>query len=882
MARGYRRKRSYTTPQRILVHLATSPFPPQSASVADFTQEGIGASTHSARTTVTKWLSRLREQGFLEASREHVPGHRVRKTVYRLTPAGWERARSLRAQLEADVVRVETPENGGVLIRVADVPRLFPTLVGLTSAVSLVREGRLDLARRPRPVDPASLLWGDGLRTVDRVFGRSAEIRTLDEWADSRSSALTVVGEGGIGKSTLVAAWVLRRRPRPYVFWLEAEGSMSPRSVLVDIARFLERLGRRGLVAHLAEGGRIEPQTAIRILAADLAGLPALFVFDNVHKAGAATRRLLLGPLLQGLEGLPAKVVAISREPESASTPWGRGSRRPAIGSLRVGGLDVDASMSFVRSKGLAADDATVRRIALSARGHPLLLGLAAQGGAAVSGDLRRYVDREVWRTLSEGERAVLEAAAVFRRAARVAALRGFPGVTESALAGLERKGLLRPTLTEGVVLHDEILDSVRRRMGQAERREAHLQAARYFRARLDAAERTEAIHHLVRAKAFTEAADMLESEGPGLVDPLHADALASILDEVDPQEVEGRVASRLAETHGDCLRVAGRLPEAEARYRLAVEASERGRQLERIPRLLRKIGAIARITNRYEKAAGLLAEARASLAVRPDRAELAEVLTETALVDRGLGRSEDAARVLDEAVGLATEASDPGSLARTLLTLASFSVARGEPARGLSEKLEALRIAEHAGDLTEATRACTSIGATLWELRRPEEALAYHEKALALATLVGNLRLIACASFHRAATLLDLGRPSDAREPLRRGRELFEILGERDALAALEVSEGHLANAEGRWSAAVRHWRRALQALHAAGTPLDVLHAAREIGDRYRDHGDSASARTHYAEALRIARDLGDRPVAEELERLLAAADGGSAPRSL
>ena len=876
MARGYRRKRSYTTSQRILVHLSSSPFPPRASSIAARTQEGIGLATHSARTTVTKWLNRLLRQGLLVATREHVPGHRVRKTVYGLGPEGWERARTLRSRLEKDVVEVVAPIMGAVLMRVADVPRYFPDLADLPAAVSLVREGRLDLAARAGAAEPlASLLWGNGFRAADRVFGRARELKALDDWAASKASALAVVGTAGIGKSTLVASWVLRHRPRAHVFWLQPEGSMAPRSVLVDVAAFLERLGRRGLVMHLADGGTVDSPATMRILAEELKGLPALFVFDNVHKAHPATRRLLLGPFLEGFDGHPAKLVMIAREVPGASDRLGP-ARRTDLRTLRIGGLDLDASMALLRSKGLSADDATIQRIAASAHGHPLLLALAAQGGAVVSGEIRPYLDREVWRTLSTGERAVLGAAAVFRRAAPIAALRAFPGVTESALAGLDRKDLLRPTLTECVVLHDEILDYVRRRLTEAERTDANLQAARYFRGRLEACERIEAVHHLLEAKAYPEAASMLDSEAASLVDSLNADALASVLGEVDVDGIDPSVAAVLAEAHGDSLTVAGQLVPAEGRYRLALEAAERAGRGERIPRILRKLAAIARTRNEYETAAGLLSKARAALDVVPDRAELAEVLKETALVEKALGRLAEAAAHLNEAIDLATEASDPGALARSLLVLGSFSGSRGDPALALRQKLEALRIAERGGNLTESARACISVGTTLWDLHRIEEALSYHDRGLQLATLVGNLRLIAYASFNRAASLLDLRRPEESREPLARARRLFEILGERDALGVLEVSEGHLASLDGRWSVAVRHWARALDTLREVGTPLDRLHASREIGRYHWEHGDRAGALAHYTEAMQVARTLGNEAAAKELEVLLKESERG------
>lgn len=871
MARGYRRKRSYATRNRILVHLSQPGFPPPLANLHAFTQEGIGEATFSARTTVTKWLGRLERQGFVAGERRHVPGHRVRKIVYHLGEAGWPEARRIRRRLETDVVEVRPPGTAPVPMRVAHVPRFFPNLVDLTAAVSLVREGRLDLTGRSvTQVGSSSLLWGDALRTVDRLFGRAEELRTLDAWAGSPVPALAVVGPGGIGKSALVASWVMRRRPRAHAYWIDLDEGITPGFLLADIAAFLERVGRRSLSMHLAEQGAADVRFAARILSVELRGLSALFVFDNFQKAPSGTRRLLAGPFLEKAQGSPTKVVFVDRSlPEVVR--WGRG-RVPGMHVLRVGGLDLEASMALLRAKGLAADDETTAHIAESTRGHPLSLALAAQGGTAVRGEVQRYLDREVWRTLSEGERAALQAASVFRSSAPVAALRTFPGVTESALAGLHRKDLLQPTITECVVLHDLFRESVLGKLTENDRRRTHAHAARYFLRRLEAYERLEGLHHLIRAGQFSEAAEILESEASELLDSLCADGLAAVLSEFDPLNAEPTAASVLMEVHGDSLRIAGQLGSAEDRYRRATEFAERLGRLDRIPRLLRKIATMARTRNDSDRALGFLREARQRLESHPDDAELAEVLKETALLEEARGRFDEALALLNRAVDLATHVADPAPLARSLLVLGSIETGRGMPELGLQHKLEALRIAERAGNITEAARACISIGTSMWSMDRLEEALAYHERGLQLATLVGNLRLVAYAHLNRAAALIDLGRPDEVGDSLSEGRRIFELLEERDALAMLEISEGQLASLQGRWDDATRIWAGALETLRRVGSPGDLSNVLREIGRYYAAHGSTRQAHTLLREALEIARGLGNESLAREIEALLGA----------
>jgi len=207
VARGYRRKRFYSTANRILAHLsATASHEP--ASLSGLTQEGIAAATHSGRTTATKWLARMESSGLVVGERAHVPGHRVRKTVYRLSHEGWVQAMKLRSRLHSDIVEVLAPGLDPTPMRVAEIPEIFPAYVNMTAAVSLVRRGRLDFTKLHGigSGGVAPLLWGDTLRRLGRVFGRTEEFIELDSWAVSPSSLLIVTGIAGIGKSSLVAS----------------------------------------------------------------------------------------------------------------------------------------------------------------------------------------------------------------------------------------------------------------------------------------------------------------------------------------------------------------------------------------------------------------------------------------------------------------------------------------------------------------------------------------------------------------------------------------------------------------------------------------------------------------------------------------------------
>jgi len=873
VVRNYRRKRYYSTLQRILVQLSSDGgF--QRDRLAMLTQEGIASAILSGRSTVTKCLDRLERSGWIVGERARVPGHRVRKTAYRLTEAGWEKAEDLRRRLENDTVEVSGPDLDWLTVKVQHIHRVLPTYLGLSTALSLVREGRVDLTRAPipMPTTTTAVLWGQTIPQVSKLVGRAKELKALDTWMGGTTPILVVTGIAGIGKSWLVADWVLQFQQYDRIFWHELGSSRTINAFLSSLAEFLRCLGKRGLSEYLAEKRPPDLEVVGRLLVHELQGAPILLVMDSFERVPASVSNPLARMMFHVSKEAGPRLIMISRKlapvfEESART----------VRVMTVGPLSIESSIALLASRGQGGEKGTLRKLASSTHGHPLLLNLVASAGTVTKHTVKRYLHDEIWEDLGPQERAALEAAAIFRSPPSKYALAAIPGVSESALANLRARNLIEQTVSGQISVHELIRDFVKSHAKRSRIRRLHAHVASYFLSRAAAQDRLKGLYHLIEADRLPDAARFIETSGSPLLDSASIADAASLIRQVDLDGLDPRSASILSEFLGDVHKITGNLDLALWQYRHALRKCEKSHRLNRIPTLYRKIASIERRQGQHSRALENLSNAKTRLRPGSNLAEWAEVLLGLALIAKDKGDLATASAHLDEAIDFATEVSDLSTLARCILTLGSVEGRRGNLERALDYKLEGLRIAMRSGNLTEAARGLIHVGTTHGEMGLLQERLEYHTKALSLARMLGNLRLIAYASMNRSAALIDLRRFDEASEPLSQARSLFNILEERECLALLDIAEGNREMGLRRVARARGLWRRGLQALRDLGDLADLAISLRDLAKLNLRHGDADVAQAYLEEAREIARKLGNASLEAETNALLSStADGG------
>jgi hypothetical protein len=328
---------------------------------------------------------------------------------------------------------------------------------------------------------------GEALKEAERSMfvGRNRELAIFEVWLEADPQlpqVLEVSGPGGIGKSSLLAAFRRLAQAR--------------RREVVEVDLHDAPTGATRLLPLF--GG-----TDVKAVADALNSLRPLILLDTFEEGDGSIQHLLAEDLLPRLD-TAVKVVVAGRF--RLSHVW-RTERpgRVTVRSILLTGLRADASREYLTRRGLT-DARVIEQILEAVGGHPLALSLAADlvltaGVRSFSASTDRHLivrslAEQLLRNIGNAElRELIEASGIVEQfdQSTLEAMIGKP-TSASTFEQLCRLSIVRPA-PHGLMLHDEVrrilADDLRWR-----HKELHdafrLRAVEHFRKRMRSAKTLE------------------------------------------------------------------------------------------------------------------------------------------------------------------------------------------------------------------------------------------------------------------------------------------------------------------------------------------------------------------------------------------------------
>jgi class 3 adenylate cyclase/DNA-binding CsgD family transcriptional regulator len=660
--------------------------------------------------------------------------------------------------------------------------------------------------------------------------------RLLDDARSSRSGALAIRGEAGVGKSALLGYGVEQAGDflvlRATGFESEAELAFSG---LLQLCRPL--LGRldelpghqsRALAAALGVGPAEETErltigvATLALLALAAEDADVLVAIDDAQWLDSASIEAILFAARR-FEADRIAVLLTVRED-------GSGFQTPGTDELRLRGLDQEAAGQ------LLAEHAP----------HELSPGLAARLYELTEGNPLALV--ELPRALTDAQLEGIEAVEQpLNLGARVE--RAFRGRVEALPQGAQR-ALLIASASES-----DRLDTIVAALGQVGLDSSALQEAED--AGLVSLESQALVfrHPLVRSAIYHSAA-------PSERRAAHSALAAALVGDGDEERRAWQLASAAVgpdEEVATALDQAGAAAGERAGYAAASAAYERAARLSPAKdSRLRRLHAAAEAAwnaGQTARAVSLLEEALADVR---DPVLRGHLLNLRGHIERHTALPGPAYEMLSEAASLLDEASPfDAATARIGAWRCSVLLGRGrlECARTLSEK------AERDGGIQEFF-ACLALGIEL-RGREPEKAVPLLERASLLVEEKGE------EMFIRAPLYLSLaGMPSEYLGDLEKGLQLctwaVEWGRDRGIYGALPVSLRRKARFErelGRWQAAYASFSESASIGAEQGTTYFQYGTMLDLAWFEARRGEEAALRAHVEEADRLCADLGREP---------------------
>ncbi len=850
-------------------------------------------------------LERLREEGLIEADVVDVEGRDRPRRGYRLTEAGSERAARVRERVADRTVAVT---NGvDVEVPIVEMDRYFDRAPLVRALARMTDDGRV-------PVD----------RSVGEAFtDRTDEMATLEsalEAALNRGGrGVVVTGESGVGKSTLVEAFLDRIRdhdPAPAVAVGRCEAdATTPYRVFrrafadlpsgTEIATLLDeapavpddepgavRAQRRALYADVA--------TAVRDVAAER---PVVLVVEDLHLADGASLSLL-SYLVENVTEWIYPVLFVATVRSGAVDPDGRVAAfvDDLAGSDRHRRIDLDPldvlDTRVILRRVLGTDDlpdAFVGAVHDQTGGNPLFVeetgkrlrdaGAAdpAAGQFPESSDALPVPDRVVdavderLAPLDAAGHDVLGLGAVVGTEVPTAVLAAASDLDPARL--FEYADLLVGSNVwerDGDDLrfvHGVVRETILERLDDRTRRRFHRRVADALET-VHADDRDAAagrIAHHYRAAGDDRAAleDFVRAGDHAAGIYAHEDAIdhyRSALElaggmDADPAEGDADDGDRpwsvpaIAALLADVHLTVGEIDRA-------AETVRRGREADPDPREARRLATLAgRIALRrgdYERAR----EAVTAALDGDDEStgETPDLLEIQARAERHLDEYDRATATAERMRDVATGMGVESSVADAHHVLGLIARERGEFGTAREHFRTALSTYRDLDDRIAAAKAEDALGYAAFRQGEYDAAADLLESALETAREVGHQYQTAATRMNLGTVLMRRGEYERAREHYGAALSTFEAAGNRHEVADARHNLGMIASQQGDHERALDHYEAALPAKEAVGDERGAALTRHNVGYEARHLGEYERSREAFEAALGTFRAVGDR----------------------
>ncbi len=822
---------SLTVQEKILLHLSKyRAYRGKIAVPTAITQEGIAEAIGVKRPHISVEIKRMMKKGLLEEFKAHAGGRKRRK-AYFTTPEGERRVKEIEEMVRSRNVIVRANGDSREM-------RGEEAVAYISSSMSVPYCMAVDAVIGSSVISPIDIketvekkrrrAYSSPLPRVSELFGRDSETRSIEEWYRGGTTTLAVIGTAGIGKTSLVAAFVSSLRSP--VFWYRIEKWETVKGVLSSLSEFLARNGKTSLKKYLS-GREVDMGIVAKIL--QNIDERQIWVFDNYQNSSDEVKEIF-GMLHTVLKKTPVRLIVISRAIPDFYTRR-EVSLKGDIREIFLDGISPEAAKAFLISKGMFTTEEDFREIYSFSKGHPLTIEMGGLAGLK-KGAVTAYLSEEFYSRLKADERRILSKISVYRRPVPAEAFVTTEKDIET-LKSLVRKGIVHYNTEERYFTHDLIRELFGRKRDQ---KKDHIMAFRHLSASPVPADKLEAIYHLLQAKEY----DALDEYLLGILDEIISKGMGrELLALLEPEDSErpGMLISR-----GVALHATGSMDKAAATLRRAIEISKGNTRILGMNALAMVYNAI----DKQKEAEEILNEAMQKCS---SIGLMAELKNSMGMVFIRTSRYDEAESSIREAISIHKKSGNLSRKAHAEGSLATVLARKGDLEGAVEALLKQIEFFQEVGEYRVLGNLYHNLAIFEAGLGRREEANRHFERAMVYAEISSHAQLMGYVLTNMADNYLNMGNVEEAKKMAEKAGKLLEEISDRRMLAILKTVIAGIHDAAG--NNAEPYYEEAERALREE-------ELIRHLGEMYEERAgrcpDIRRKKELYRQAVKIFREIG------------------------
>jgi len=884
---------SLTVEERILIHLHDYIKYRESWEVPyAVTQGGIAEAVCIRRPHISRAMKVFEDKGYIDARQAHIKDHKRKRLVYFLNPTGVANAMNILKGINETKLKVRGADDEVTKAEVSQIIQEF----GLTrlQLLQLLDDKNTfdpkDLGERlkglqtefqAKEVFTGTLLMKvkEELPSPGKFFGRTEELEKIDQWLSSPTSKILVIhGIAGIGKTTLGIKVANKYMEQKNIFWHRFHEWETITNVLGHLASFLANMGRTRLSQYLSSGKVPDFNEISILLEGDFNELNALLFFDDFQKVRKKNVQLfeLILEVMERTHGVRALIMARHIPPF-----YGRQDVviKNLVTEIHLEGLDEESSKQLMSGKNFS--ELGFKKIYKLTRGHPLSLELMdTEDVLEQQWEILRYIREEIFTSLSEEEKLVLDIASVYRYPVSSTVFSMEKDIDPDVLDGLLAKSFLQLT-PEGYDLHDLIRDFFYSRLPPTKRSKFHANATKFYAWEEGDIAPIERQYHLIRSGEFETAASIAIEKGPELIRRGFLEEFLLVLNELREEDIRPKFWADILALRGKIYSLIGRPEDAIEHLHRFREISEEIESEPRIGRAYREIGHILREQNMWEVATENIQKAL-DISGRIDDVEgMVDSYYGLGWIHWKRGEFDQATHCMEESMKHAKRIEDNPSIARGQIVLGNVNLDMGKVIEAIENYNKGLDLATRMGRPNEIAQAHYHLGVVYQRMERFDDALHHFNEARDVAERVRDIRMQGWALANLGHCQVRLKKFSEGDPALTQALEMGIKLGDKSLISTIHRFIGISFREREDWIHAIGSFEESLGIIEKLDIPYDLALTLYEYGMMHKDKGSSESALTYMFRAYTLFEKLGNKDMTERIKIEQKKLHGGKAGKN-